>query len=162
MLFGGPLLTLLKAATAIRKAQDATKASGREHVPIFWLASEDHDLAEVDQVALLSKTGVETLRLGLKAPRPVPVGTLPVDGGSDEGLKHLEATLDQASELLALGADQRCAARVLRPRGHAGLCLWPAAYEDFCGVRVDRDGRRVARVSRHGRERSAGCAGARR
>src|ERR1700709_2137537 len=29
-LFGGPLLTLLKAATAIRKAQDATRVSGRE------------------------------------------------------------------------------------------------------------------------------------
>jgi bacillithiol synthase len=101
VLFGGPLLTLLKAATAIRKAQDATKASGREHVPIFWLATEDHDLAEVDQLALLSKTGVETLSLGLKAARPLPVGTLPVDGGSDEGLKHLEATLNQASELLA-------------------------------------------------------------
>src|ERR1700679_2654358 len=95
-LFGGPLLTLLKAATAIRKAQDATKASGREHVPIFWLASEDHDLAEVDQLALLSKTGVETLSLGLKAPRPLPVGTLLLvgggdEGGSDEGLRHLEA-----------------------------------------------------------------------
>jgi bacillithiol biosynthesis cysteine-adding enzyme BshC len=101
VLFGGPLLTLLKAATAIRKAQDATKASGREHVPIFWLATEDHDLAEVDQLALLSRTGVETLTLGLKAPRPVPVGTLLVDGGSDEGLQHLEATLNQASELLA-------------------------------------------------------------
>ena len=101
VLFGGPLLTLLKAATAIRKAQDATKSSGREHVPIFWLASEDHDLAEVDQLALLSKTSVETLSLGLKAPRPVPVGTLLADGGSDEGLRHLEATLNQASELLA-------------------------------------------------------------
>ena len=101
VLFGGPLLTLLKAATAIRKAQDATKASGREHVPIFWLASEDHDLAEVDQLALLSKTSVETLSLGLKAPRPLPVGTLPVDAGTDQGLKHLEAILNQASELLA-------------------------------------------------------------
>ena len=101
VLFGGPLLTLLKAATAIRKAQDATKASGREHVPIFWLATEDHDLAEVDQLALLSKTGVETLSLGLKAPRPLPVGALPIDGGSEEGLKHLESTLAQASELLA-------------------------------------------------------------
>ena len=99
-LFGGPLLTLLKAATAIRKAQDATKTSGREHVPIFWLASEDHDLAEVDQLALLSKSSVETLSLGLKATRPVPVGGLAVDGGSDEGLKRLEAALDYASEML--------------------------------------------------------------
>jgi bacillithiol biosynthesis cysteine-adding enzyme BshC len=99
-LFGGPLLTLLKAATAIRKAQDATRVSGREHVPIFWLASEDHDLAEVDQVGLLSKTAVEMLSLGLKATRPLPVGMLPVDGGSEQGLQHLEATLNHASELL--------------------------------------------------------------
>ena len=99
-LFGGPLLTLLKAATAIRKAQDATAASGREHVPVFWLASEDHDLAEVDQIALLSKSEVETLRLGLKAGRPVPVGAMPVDGGGDDGRRALEAVLDRASELL--------------------------------------------------------------
>jgi len=99
-LFGGPLLTLLKAATAIRKAADATAASGREHVPVFWLATEDHDLAEVDQVALLSKSAVETLTLGLKADRPVPVGGLRVDGGSEDGRLRLEAVLDQASELL--------------------------------------------------------------
>jgi bacillithiol biosynthesis cysteine-adding enzyme BshC len=99
-LFGGPLLTLLKAATAVRKAQDATRVSGREHVPIFWLASEDHDLAEVDQVALLSKKAVETLRLGLRAERTLPVGAMRVDGGDEAGREHLEAELERASELL--------------------------------------------------------------
>lgn len=99
-LFGGPLLTLLKAATAIRKAQDATKASGRDHVPVFWLASEDHDLVEVDRVTLLSKTETEMLRLGLRAERPVPVGGLRVDGGNEEGRLRLEAELDRVSELL--------------------------------------------------------------
>jgi bacillithiol biosynthesis cysteine-adding enzyme BshC len=100
-LFGGPLLTLLKAATAIRKAQDATRASGREHVPIFWLASEDHDLAEVDQIALLSKSAIETLTLGLHSPHAGPVGGLRVDGGNEAGRLRLDSTLDQASELLA-------------------------------------------------------------
>ena len=99
-LFGGPLLTLLKAATAIRKAQDATQATGREHVPIFWLATEDHDLAEVDQLALLSKTSVETLRLNLPSHHPLPVGAMRIDGGHDAGRVHLEAELDRASELL--------------------------------------------------------------
>ena len=99
-LFGGPLLTLLKAATAIRKAQDATAATGREHVPIFWLASEDHDLAEVDQLALLSKSAVEKLTLGLHAMPPQPVGQLRVDGGSEAGRQRLDAALDQAAGLL--------------------------------------------------------------
>jgi bacillithiol biosynthesis cysteine-adding enzyme BshC len=95
-LFGGPLLTLLKAATAIRKAQDATRESGREHVPVFWLASEDHDLAEVDQVSLLTKTSVETLKLGLSAAKPLPVGALPLG----EAAARLAAELERASELL--------------------------------------------------------------
>ncbi len=95
-LFGGPLFTLLKAATAIRKAQDATRESGREHVPVFWLASEDHDLAEVDQVSLLTKTSVETLKLGLNAGRQVPVGGISL-GDSGE---RLAAELERASELL--------------------------------------------------------------
>jgi len=51
-LLGGPLLTLLKAATAVARARQATAETGVEHVPIFWLATEDHDLEEVDQVSL--------------------------------------------------------------------------------------------------------------
>jgi bacillithiol biosynthesis cysteine-adding enzyme BshC len=99
-LFGGPLLTLLKAATAIRKAQDATKLTGREYVPVFWLATEDHDLAEVDQVSLLSKDSVETLHLGLRTHGPLPVGALPVEGHTEASREHLSSTLDQACELL--------------------------------------------------------------
>ncbi|QMV19832.1 bacillithiol biosynthesis cysteine-adding enzyme BshC [Granulicella sp. 5B5] len=99
-LFGGPLLTLLKAATAIRKAQDATRLTGREHVPIFWLASEDHDLAEVDQVSLLSKTAVETLHLNLDASKPLPVGARVLGDRGDEGHHRLAEELDKACELL--------------------------------------------------------------
>src|SRR5271154_3765599 len=82
-LLGGPLLTLLKAATAIARAQEATRVSGIDHVPVFWLATEDHDLAEVDQVALPSKTALEKLSAGLKTAHPVPVGGVTLDGGGD-------------------------------------------------------------------------------
>lgn len=102
-LFGGPLLTLLKAATAIRKAADASERSGRPHVPVFWLATEDHDLDEVDQITLPAKTEIETLRLGLHPGRPVPVGGVRVDGGSDEGRARLDAALDRAGELIGWG-----------------------------------------------------------
>ena len=94
-LFGGPLLTLLKAATAIRKAQDATRLSGREHVPVFWLATEDHDVAEVDQVHLLSRTAVETTSAKVGIPGvPAPVGALPIGA-------QIEPALAWAEELLA-------------------------------------------------------------
>jgi bacillithiol biosynthesis cysteine-adding enzyme BshC len=55
-LFGGPLFSIFKALTAVKLAEQAT-AAGVECVPIFWLATEDHDLAEVSHVALLSEHG---------------------------------------------------------------------------------------------------------
>jgi len=47
-LFGGPLLTLYKAATAIRLAAALEERLNRPVLPVFWVASEDHDWAEVD------------------------------------------------------------------------------------------------------------------
>jgi len=56
-LFGGPLFSIFKALTAVKLAEKAT-AAGVECVPVFWLATEDHDLAEVNHVSLLAETGV--------------------------------------------------------------------------------------------------------
>jgi bacillithiol synthase len=50
-LFGGPAFTLYKALTAIKLANDAASA-GIDCVPVFWLASSDHDLAEVNHVSM--------------------------------------------------------------------------------------------------------------
>ena len=55
-LFGGPLFSIYKALTAIKLATEFTHA-GHECVPIFWLATEDHDLAEVNHVTLLAPDG---------------------------------------------------------------------------------------------------------
>ena len=46
-LFGGPSLTIYKAMTAIQLAA-TLKENGIPAVPVFWIASEDHDLAEAD------------------------------------------------------------------------------------------------------------------
>jgi bacillithiol biosynthesis cysteine-adding enzyme BshC len=55
-LFGGPLFSIYKALTAIKLATEFTHA-GQECVPVFWLATEDHDLAEVNHVTLLAADG---------------------------------------------------------------------------------------------------------
>ena len=52
-LFGGPLLSLLKAASVLALAKQV-EALGVECVPVFWMATEDHDLAEVNQNLLLT------------------------------------------------------------------------------------------------------------
>ena len=95
VLFGGPLLTLLKAATAVARAKEATKATGVEHVPVFWVASEDHDLEEVDQVSFLTKTSVETLRVGLKLAHAVPVGGVVPGAELDAVLERRPVSADQ-------------------------------------------------------------------
>ena len=46
-LFGGPLYTIYKALTAIALAKSIEAARGVPVVPIFWLASDDHDFEEV-------------------------------------------------------------------------------------------------------------------
>src|SRR4051794_33172284 len=50
-LLSGPSYTIFKALTAVRLAAQLSE-EGTPAVPIFWLATEDHDLAEVDHAWL--------------------------------------------------------------------------------------------------------------
>jgi bacillithiol biosynthesis cysteine-adding enzyme BshC len=153
-LFGGPLLTLLKAATAVRQASEATRRSGREHVPVFWLASEDHDLAEVDQVSLpaKAKTAIlsgpllaaqpEKLSLGLQTKAPVAVGSIELRAdnvGLERVLEQVSALLDYAPvcdwlrEFYAPGATLASAFGKLLSKvfAHHGLIVMDAASRGF-------------------------------
>jgi bacillithiol biosynthesis cysteine-adding enzyme BshC len=56
-LFGGPMFAIYKALTAVKLAEEATQA-GIDSVPIFWLATSDHDLAEVNHVSLPGPDGL--------------------------------------------------------------------------------------------------------
>lgn len=75
-LFGGPLFAIFKALTAVKLAEQAT-AAGLDCVPIFWLATEDHDLAEVNHGSLLSEAGLpERLVAESRGVEDAPVGTV--------------------------------------------------------------------------------------
>src|SRR5271166_4409905 len=52
-LFGGPLMSLFKIASALALAKQVQQ-SGVDCVPVFWLATEDHDLDEVNQALFLT------------------------------------------------------------------------------------------------------------
>lgn len=62
-LFGGPAYSFYKALTAIRWAEKLS-ARGIDAVPVFWLATEDHDLAEVNQCFWMTKNGAERFSIG--------------------------------------------------------------------------------------------------
>lgn len=54
-LFTGPLYVPLKIMNTVRLARDLSAWTGRTVVPVFWMASEDHDRAEVDHAWLHGK-----------------------------------------------------------------------------------------------------------
>jgi bacillithiol synthase len=56
-LFGGPMFSIYKALSAVKLAEEAT-AAGIEAVPIFWLATYDHDLAEINHVSMPGPDGL--------------------------------------------------------------------------------------------------------
>jgi len=56
-LFGGPMFAIYKALTAVKLAEEAT-AAGVDAVPVFWLATSDHDLAEVNHISLPGPDGL--------------------------------------------------------------------------------------------------------
>ncbi len=73
--YGGPVFTLYKALTALKLAAELRK-SGTPAVAVFWLATEDHDLAEVNHTWIFQSNG-EPLRLQAEAE---PASGRPVGG----------------------------------------------------------------------------------
>jgi len=72
-LFGGPLFVLLKALATIEVARRLEERRGRPAVPVFWVASDDHDFAEVRSTSVVDAAGaLRTLRYD---PRQEPVGS---------------------------------------------------------------------------------------
>jgi bacillithiol biosynthesis cysteine-adding enzyme BshC len=91
-LFGGPLFTPLKAATAIARARQAT-AAGHPHQAIFWLATEDHDFAEIDHVTFPARRELRKLVYGAGLEPARPVGGIVLD-------ESIGPLVEQAWELL--------------------------------------------------------------
>jgi bacillithiol synthase len=70
----GPTYTLSKAITAINLAKELS-TEDKPVVPIFWVASQDHDVAEVNH-AYLFDMNEELRRLELPLPENTPVGRI--------------------------------------------------------------------------------------
>jgi bacillithiol biosynthesis cysteine-adding enzyme BshC len=77
-LFSGPAYTIYKALTAARLASELT-TRGIPAVPIFWLATEDHDFAEVNHTYVFDKEH-RPIKLSVNGGdgSERPVGTIPI------------------------------------------------------------------------------------
>lgn len=75
-LFGGPLFSLFKALSTVKLAQEASDA-GSNCVPVFWLATTDHDLDEISHVSLLGPDGsLQRFSSTAQGLPDAPVGTV--------------------------------------------------------------------------------------
>ena len=90
-LFGGPLFTPFKAATALARARQASVA-GHPHAAIFWLATEDHDFAEINHVTFPGRRELRKLVYASAPMTACPVGGIVLDGS-------ITPLLDQVGEL---------------------------------------------------------------
>ena len=76
-LFGGPLYTVHKALTILAVARHAEAVLKRPVVPVFWIASEDSDLAEVDHAFVTDRDGrLASLRMPAGVPAKIPVSRI--------------------------------------------------------------------------------------
>lgn len=69
-LFSGPAYAIYKAVTAIRLAEELSEA-GIPAVPIFWMATEDHDLDEVRHVTWFDSGNLVHFELPGDGAKPV-------------------------------------------------------------------------------------------
>lgn len=72
VLFGGPLFVLYKALAAVAVAERLQARRGTPVVPVFWVASDDHDFAEIRSVSVTDESGA--LRTMRYAPVREPIG----------------------------------------------------------------------------------------
>lgn len=140
----GPTFTLSKAVTAIQLARRLDSPE-RPVVPVFWLATQDHDVAEVDHAYLLD--GSEALhRVAVSLPTGAPVGRAPVTSAMVAAVKAALTTLDPRPDFLdqvaqlveetatAGGYGDWFAALLTSLLGEAGLVLVDPLRPDFAAL----------------------------
>ncbi len=105
-LFSGPAYTIYKAVTAARLAKELSNR-GTPAVPVFWLATEDHDLAEVDHAWVFdsSRRPVELRAQTKSNGKPRPVGGIVIEHSPMEELRSALSGFPHGEEVLAMVAD---------------------------------------------------------
>jgi bacillithiol synthase len=132
-LFSGPAYAVYKAIAAVRIAKDLTDR-GVDAVPVFWMATEDHDLDEVRRTTFFNDGKLVEFELPQDAGHSAPVGRVTLGNeievlrsaanavlGSDQGgeFATILAECYRAEETYG-SAFGKLFARLLK---HAGLIL---------------------------------------
>src|SRR4029077_10504248 len=132
-LFGGPFFSILKALTAVKLAEEAT-AAGTDAVPIFWVATNDHDLDEVNHTLLPGPDGsLQPVAAPTRGVDDAPVGTV-VFG------PEIEPAVQSAVELLGATQATDLLRESYRPGENLGSAfarLFAHLFADFGVILID-------------------------
>ncbi|MCI0356651.1 MAG: bacillithiol biosynthesis cysteine-adding enzyme BshC, partial [Acidobacteria bacterium] len=135
--------SLYKALTAIKLAAEATQ-SGTDCVPVFWLATEDHDLAEVNHVTLLDGDGrLHALRTPSHGVEDAPVGTVRLG-------EEIEGVLDAAARALGSAEAEQFLRQSYRPGETLGSAfgrLFSLLFRDSGIVLLDASDPELHRIA---------------
>ena len=137
-LFTGPLYTIYKALSAVKLARCLTER-GVEAVPVFWMATEDHDWPEVQEAEVLSCEGGLS---GVSLPASLhadgaPVGTVVLDDSVEGATARLLEALPGTEFTPALEKILRDAYRPGRTYGDAFAHMLTALTRDYGLVLLD-------------------------
>ncbi len=92
-LLAGPLYTIYKSLTAVKLARELASSRGVTVVPVFWVASEDHDFDEVRTVSWIGRDGeLASFRYEPENYQPgISVFDIPVEPSLKQLLQRFEA-----------------------------------------------------------------------
>ena len=142
-LFGGPLFAAFKALTAVKLADEASRG-GVDCVPIFWLATEDHDLAEVNHTAIPASDG--TLQKLTTTSQGVPDSPV---GGIVFGTE-IEAAVEAARGLLGESEVVEFLGQAYRPGetfGSAFARLFAKLFAEWGVILLDASDAELHRIA---------------
>ncbi len=142
-LFGGPMFAIYKALTAVKLAEEATSA-GVDAVPVFWLATYDHDLAEVNHVSIPGPEGtLQTLMTPSHDVSGAPVSAVRL---GDEILP----LVDEAAKLLGDSEAAQFLRETYRPGESLGTAfarLYARIFADWGVILLDASDGELDRVA---------------
>ena len=142
-LFGGPLFSIFKALSTVKLARESTEA-GLDCVPIFWLATTDHDLEEISHVSILGADGsLQKLSTTTRGVPDAPVGT--VTFGSE-----IDAVVETAATALVDSEVTRYLREAYRPGenfGSAFARLFSRMFADSGVILLDAADPELQRIA---------------
>ena len=142
-LFGGPTFALYKAMTAVKLAEEAT-AAGQDCVPVFWLATYDHDLAEINHISIPGSEGsLQVLEASCHDVPGAPVSNVRLG-------EEIHAVLEQAAGLLGDSEAMQVLRESYRPGESLGTAfarLYARLFAEWGVILLDASDAELHRIA---------------